>query len=385
MPSPRRHVDDTFDLIEQIYGAAYDCVVSDDLLDSLKTYFRAAATILFTQAPGTTQFNALAHSGFEDRFFQSYPEIAACNPWFRVPGYMRPGRILTERSLDAAYGRQNAYQESAFYAEWARPQGFEHSIGSALMAEGEHLVSFTFMRLLDEGPFSAADEGDYALMSRHLAKAIRISQRIARFGVAARTARSVIERLPLAVMYLDRSGRMCDCNGRAEALLAARDVFTVRQGVLHATRASEDARLQRLSRSAVGCRGKVSSAFFEVLSISRDDAATLSLTAIPVDAGMASCGDAIVAALLISSPDQRHPPSADYLAARFQLSAPEVRLVTSLIEKDGLKQAAAAAGMSYETARWHLKAIFQKTQTHRQSDLMRLLTNDLAAAIASAG
>lgn len=42
-------------------------------------------------------------------------------------------------------------------------------------------------------------------------------------------------------------------------------------------------------------------------------------------------------------------------------------------------QAAASAGLSYETARWYLKSIFQKTGTRRQAELIRTLVSEQVA------
>ena len=43
-----------------------------------------------------------------------------------------------------------------------------------------------------------------------------------------------------------------------------------------------------------------------------------------------------------------------------------------------LREAAEINGVTYETARWHLKNIFQKTGTVRQSELIRLLLSEQA-------
>ncbi len=66
----------------------------------------------------------------------------------------------------------------------------------------------------------------------------------------------------------------------------------------------------------------------------------------------------------------------DALRARYSFSATEARLAQSLSRGVPLREAADTAGLTYETARWHLKGIFQKTGTARQTDLVRLLLAD---------
>jgi DNA-binding CsgD family transcriptional regulator len=57
----------------------------------------------------------------------------------------------------------------------------------------------------------------------------------------------------------------------------------------------------------------------------------------------------------------------------FGLTAAETRLALRLLTGESLRSAAAALGITYESARSQLKAIFQKTGTHRQGELIALL------------
>jgi DNA-binding CsgD family transcriptional regulator len=63
-------------------------------------------------------------------------------------------------------------------------------------------------------------------------------------------------------------------------------------------------------------------------------------------------------------------PPADFLEDRFDLTPAQARLVIRLVAGDSLRSAAKALGVKYETARTSLKAIFQKTGTHRQAELV---------------
>ena len=67
------------------------------------------------------------------------------------------------------------------------------------------------------------------------------------------------------------------------------------------------------------------------------------------------------------------PPDVDGVAARHGLTAAEARLVRLLAETGSLKAAAARAGRAYYTARAQLRAVFQKTRTNSQVELMALI------------
>jgi DNA-binding CsgD family transcriptional regulator len=60
----------------------------------------------------------------------------------------------------------------------------------------------------------------------------------------------------------------------------------------------------------------------------------------------------------------------DLLRSNFRLSPAEARLALHLVAGETLRSAEAKLSMTYETARTHLKSIFQKTGTCRQAELV---------------
>src|SRR5262245_7873562 len=63
----------------------------------------------------------------------------------------------------------------------------------------------------------------------------------------------------------------------------------------------------------------------------------------------------------------------DLLRCRFGLTPTEARLALHLVAGETLRSAEAKLSMTYETARTHLKSIFQKTGTCRQAELVVVL------------
>lgn len=66
-------------------------------------------------------------------------------------------------------------------------------------------------------------------------------------------------------------------------------------------------------------------------------------------------------------------PDLDRIAVRHGLTPAEVRLLELLIETGSLKKSAQQSARSYYTLRAQLRAVFQKTETHSQAQLMRLM------------
>jgi len=86
------------------------------------------------------------------------------------------------------------------------------------------------------------------------------------------------------------------------------------------------------------------------------------------------------------SNNSREPPDAGrndlmrqmvFLQNRFNFTRAEARLVVRLATGISLKSSAKALGVGYETVRRHLKSVFLKTGTHRQAQLLLIVTRAL--------
>jgi DNA-binding CsgD family transcriptional regulator len=71
---------------------------------------------------------------------------------------------------------------------------------------------------------------------------------------------------------------------------------------------------------------------------------------------------------------------AAFLKNRFDLTPSEARLVVRLIAGESLRSCAQALGIKYETVRTYLKSVFQKTKTHRQSELVIVVIRAMSEA-----
>jgi DNA-binding CsgD family transcriptional regulator len=77
--------------------------------------------------------------------------------------------------------------------------------------------------------------------------------------------------------------------------------------------------------------------------------------------------------LLIIDPERRRPSAPDLLVGLYGLTRREAVLASTLSCGKTVEEAAHELQMSYETARSHLRRIFEKTNTSRQAELILLL------------
>ncbi len=77
--------------------------------------------------------------------------------------------------------------------------------------------------------------------------------------------------------------------------------------------------------------------------------------------------------VIISDPERQNLLPEKALRNLFGLAPAEARLAVRLARGDELRSAAAELNITYATARTQLAAIFRKTSTSRQGELIRLL------------
>jgi DNA-binding CsgD family transcriptional regulator len=71
----------------------------------------------------------------------------------------------------------------------------------------------------------------------------------------------------------------------------------------------------------------------------------------------------------------------DLLQCHFSLTLAEARLALHLVAGETLRSAEAKLSISYETARTHLKNIFDKTGTCRQAELVIVIVTALPGCV----
>ena len=84
-------------------------------------------------------------------------------------------------------------------------------------------------------------------------------------------------------------------------------------------------------------------------------------------------------AVLVSDPEVKPQPASELLAQLYGLTTREAELVTLLLDGLDLRDAAERLALSMNTVRTHLREVFHKTGTHRQSELVALVLRSVAA------
>jgi DNA-binding CsgD family transcriptional regulator len=190
-----------------------------------------------------------------------------------------------------------------------------------------------------------------------------------------------LDALSFGIAVVACDGTLLFASREASEIIACGDHLTVFHGRLRMMAADQDQWLESVLRRYAS----VSSAEIEgeifALPSAREEG-TISGYIMPVP--LSDVRVVVPAAVLILHDRFRDSqPSQSALAARYGLSSAEGKLLSELVRGHSLRECAAIAGISQNTARTYLYQIFTKSGHHRQLDLVRAVVSDWPIWVAS--
>ena len=108
--------------------------------------------------------------------------------------------------------------------------------------------------------------------------------------------------------------------------------------------------------------------------VSRADKRPLQVLAAPFISQSSVAPKLAVAVVFISDPEKKPTFRSEILREFYRFTQAETRLAALLADGHSLNEAAELHSVTQETVRSQLKAIFQKTGTKRQAELVRMLS-----------
>ncbi len=198
----------------------------------------------------------------------------------------------------------------------------------------------------------------------HFQRALRLNRRLAETTQQRERAMAILEHLPLSVILASETAEVKFMNGRARALLESAAPLTLREGQLSARGFQDTVALRDLIRTAV-----VSPDGGGTLSLDSDP--PVSVLVLPCSEGPELAGDEACCSIFVAALDLDDHLDPGRIRDVFGLSRAEARLTHALVRGRSIEAAAEELHISPHTARTQLKAVFGKTGTRRQPDLIR--------------
>jgi DNA-binding CsgD family transcriptional regulator len=205
----------------------------------------------------------------------------------------------------------------------------------------------------------------------HMEQALRTQEHLEQLGNGVGDITGVIDAIRHGIVIVGSGCGVVHLNSAAERILTSGDGLCIRSGRVEATRVSTNTELQvSITRACVephnGSRSGDSFACSRPPGKRPYVIHVLPLTA-------AKDPSAARALLMIIDPEQEPEPPKMLIQRLFGLTNAEADVALRVLCGDGLKPISADLTLSMATVKTHLHHIFNKTDTHRQAELVRLL------------
>ena len=364
------------ELIQRLYRSATGESPWSDFLTCYSHALHSTTTALVIHT-GDRRANVAAGTGLDPHWQRLYEQhYASVNIWaLRADTLFKPGVIgsgelagITEEELTA----------TEFYNDYLRPQDLFYSVGGTITRDHS---KFSFLATLRPKRAGVYDEREHAFLQQlmpHLQTAVGVQYRLA--GLAGRllAVNDALDRIPWGIFLVSASSQILWRNAVAERILNRRDGLTDGKGDLTAANSADSRPLRCAIASAArtfeGGREPVGAFAISRPSGSRPFNVLVSPLPKP---GFGDLRGA-TAIVFVDDPDHRPGSPEPLLACLFGLTAAESRMAAAIMQGTTVEEYAAQASVTLNTARSHLKQIFQKTDTRRQGDLIRRLLRSVA-------
>jgi DNA-binding CsgD family transcriptional regulator len=235
---------------------------------------------------------------------------------------------------------------------------------------GPDFWSLTLHRSVSQGAFEEAERAILQQFSVRLHEVGSLAHLAGRVTLSA--VANSFDQIAKSVVAIDQTGRFIHANATAQRLLGPSIHVAGGRLVLRDRHAAAEYervinRLQRLRE------GKTLRA--APIIVRRENATPLVIRVLPVDGAAKSPFVCARALLLLSEVSGPGRTEWQVFGRAFGLTPAEARLAELLASGNSLEYAGDALGITRETARSRIKAIFQKTDTHRQGQLVALLAS----------
>jgi DNA-binding CsgD family transcriptional regulator/PAS domain-containing protein len=361
-------------LLESLY--AMPQVGSDwrPFLSAMGSAFRSHAVAFHSHDVLHQQGLIEASIGVDEHLAQRFKAMSSEHPWY-IHGWDQ--LLNTGMADDRGLLPEAALYASRFYCEVLKPMGVDH--GLAIVLRNDGAASMTVLSInRDSGA------GYYGDCERELARSLLphvrtgylLQQRLGWLETLLFSFRAALDRLEDGVVILDRRGVIRFANTSAERY-AAQAVYTRRSdGRLCLPNRAQNCCLQRYA-----CMAHANPQPLLMRVQDQYGRWIATLKACPVDrVANIQWSEPGAGVMLFLTPVQARvePGRRESWQRLWGLTRAEAVLAQHLADGSSLSEAADMLGVSINTVRTQVRALFAKTETRRQSELVRALLTQRA-------
>lgn len=355
-------------VIEGIYDAAVDPSRWADALGRLSRPMNGGGNLVMHD-PVIAAGNCHIYANWEPDSVALYnAHYASKNVWLnrianRPVGKAEPAEFFMPRT---------DLFRTEWYNDYLRPHGIVSGIGVTVMRDTSRFVSAS---VLLPRCSEVAQASYVALLQRitpHIERALKVNRQLSNAEFRWSTAEECFHRLKIGIVVIGNDRKILFSNTEADRIFRQDDGLSLnREGRLQAGAAADNQRLRGILEQIFGASHALQTDSGVMFVQRRSGTRAYGLLATKLHPPTELFGGRGPMALLFISDVASQRPSVERLSEAFGLTPSEGRLLHVLLDGHSLVESAARLGVSINTAKTHLKGLFEKMGCARQADLVR--------------
>lgn len=278
-----------------------------------------------------------------------------------------PKLLSTGIMVDQDHTSPEEMRRSPYYNDLLGRCGFRWFAGVAFDAGGDNWC-LAIQRSPKQGPFGPAEQRRLLALRPPLTSAATVARELG--FVRAVGISDAFDMMETAALLINQYGRVVRTNKVADSKLG--DRLRIIDGHLITDNRNAASALRRLIERAI-VNADVGATMMPPVAIARPGRRPMAVYAVPLSGGVVRDVLAAVRAIVvIQDLEQCSMPPEAHLRNLFGLTSAEAKLAMHVASGEQLELVADEIGIAYQTARNQMQAIFAKTDTHRQAEIVAL-------------
>lgn len=362
------------ELVGLVYDAAIDPTLWPGVLEQICKFVDGQAASLFVQDSARPLATLFFNYNNDPEYLQLYQEkYVHMNPLLPGMTFFDIGKVFGIFDVVP----EAEFNATRFYTEFAKPQGFVDSLFCNLDKTGTSYAVMSLTRGERHGLVDERARERMSLIVPHVRRAVLIAQLIEQHEKERVTVASLLDNMAASIFLVTDTGQIAFSNARGRIMVAEGRVLRDNRSTLTAN----DAGANRALHDALAAAGR-SDADLGLRGVS------IALTpgggaderwlahVLPLNSGARASWrtqHSAIAAVFVRRASLDMPAPLEIIAGLYKLTGGEVRVLQAVVDTGGVPEIAEALGISTSTVRTHMRSLFEKTGTHRQADLVKLI------------
>ena len=356
------------ELIGDIYDAALDPTLWPGVLKKLAEF--VGGSVIYFKSSTTCavhhQFGKDPH--YQQLYFSKYVRL---DPTMPAQCLTKVGQLASTADFIPCC----EFVETPFSREWGRPQGLADFLTTPLDKLADSVALFSVFRNEQHGLVDDEMRRRAALITPHIRHAAVVGNALALDIKTAKTTAftKALDGLAAGVFLVDRNCRVVFANLSGREMLDDGRILRLRNGAL-ATADSRPALPDVIAAAgegdaALGTRGIA-------VPLSFPPQMPWLAHVLPLISGarrQAGKNFAATAAVFVRKTSLEVPSAMESMSKLYGLTPAELRVLAAVSEFGGISAVSDVVGVSEATVKTHLQRLFAKTNTNRQTELVKLV------------